>query len=159
MRLPEIAHRKGIKMKVKDINNKKKNILIEKVSDFCDKNIDNEYKELCLKMIEKMSRKRTVPFLSGKLEIWAAAIIYAIGQINFLFDKSFTPYQSADDICNYFNTSKSTTSQKAKLIRDMFKLNYYDKYFSTQKMSNSNPFNELIMINNFIVPERIIDNE
>ncbi len=146
-------------MKVKDINNKKKNILIEKVSDFCDKNIDNEYKELCLKMIEKMSRKRTVPFLSGKLEIWAAAIIYAIGQINFLFDKSFKPYQSADDICNYFNTSKSTTSQKAKLIRDMFKLNYYDKYFSTQKMSNSNPFNELIMINNFIVPERIIDNE
>ena len=41
----------------------------------------------------------------------------------------------------------------------MFKLNYYDKYFSTQKMSNSNPFNELVMINNFIVPKRIIDNE
>ncbi len=158
MRLSEITI-KGIKMKVKDINNKKKNILIEQVSDFCDKNLDNEYKELCLKMIEKMARKRTVPFLSGKLEIWAAAIIYAIGQINFLFDKSFTPYQSADDICNYFNTSKSTTSQKAKLIRDMFKLNYYDKYFSTQKMSNSNPFNELVMINNFIVPKRIIDNE
>ncbi len=142
-------------MKIKD--DVTKNLLIEQVSYFCDKNLDIEYKELCLKMIEKMSRKRIVPYLSGKVEIWASAIIYAIGQINFLFDRSFKPYQSADDICNYFNTSKSTTSQKAKLIRDMFKLNYYDKEFSTKKMSNSNPFIDLLMVDGFIVSKKILE--
>jgi hypothetical protein len=28
------------------------------------------------------------PFLSGRMEIWAAAIIHALGSINFLFDPS-----------------------------------------------------------------------
>ena len=93
-----------------------------------------------------MSRKRSIPFLSGKIEIWASAIVYALGQINFLFDKSFTPYQSADDICAYFGTSKSTTSQKAKIIRDMFKLGYYDEEFSTKMTSDSNPLNNYTML-------------
>jgi hypothetical protein len=35
-----------------------------------------------------MSRKRNVPFLYGRMEIWAAAIIHALGSINFLFDTS-----------------------------------------------------------------------
>lgn len=146
-------------MQNKDLIMEKKKLLIQLVSNFCDKNLDIEYKELCLKMIEKMSRKRTVPFLSGKIEIWAAAIVYAIGQINFLFDRSFEPYQSADDICNHFNTSKSTTSQKAKIIRDMFKLDYFDKEFSIQKLLDSNPLNDLVMVNGLIVPRKMLEND
>jgi Domain of unknown function (DUF6398) len=79
--------------------------------------LDGDYKQLCEKLIRKMSRKRTVPFLSGRMEIWAAAVVYALGSINFLFDKSFEPYATAEDICSYFGTSKSTTSQKSKVIR------------------------------------------
>ena len=33
--------------------------------------------------------------MSGKLEIWAAGIIHAIGIVKFLFDKSSEPYASA----------------------------------------------------------------
>ena len=128
---------------MKEMVNEKKRILIDQLSKFCDEKLDEDYKNLCVQMIEKMARKRTVPFLSGKLEIWAAAIIYSIGQINFLFDKTFEPYVSTDDICNYFNTSKSTTSQKAKLIRDMFKLKHFDKEFSTNKMKDENPLDNL----------------
>ena len=128
---------------MKEMVNEKKRILIDQLSKFCDEKLDEDYKNLCVQMIEKMARKRTVPFLSGKLEIWAAAIIYSIGQINFLFDKTFEPYVSTDDICNYFNTSKSTTSQKAKLIMDMFKLKHFDKEFSTNKMKDENPLDNL----------------
>ena len=94
----------------------------------------------------KMARKRAVPFLTGKLEIWSASIIYAIGQINFLFDKSFEPYPTPDDICRYFGTTKSTTSQKAKLIRDMFKLRHYDNEFSTKKIKEDNHFNDMFVL-------------
>jgi hypothetical protein len=126
--------------------------LIAMTAAFCDQYLDQDYKQLCEKLILKMSRKRNVPFLSGRLEIWAAAVVYAIGSINFLFDKSFEPYASADDICRYFGTSKSTTSQKAKVIRDMFRMNYWDKEFSTAHMRASNPYADMVVVNGLIVP-------
>ena len=48
-----------------------------------------------------MGRKREVPFKRGKLEIWAAAVVQAIGSINFLFDKSFEPYITSKQINEY----------------------------------------------------------
>jgi len=133
--------------------------LIEMTAGFCDEYLDEDYKQLCEKLIRKMSRKRNVPYRSGQIEIWAAAIVYAIGSINFLFDRSFKPYASADDICNYFGTSKSTTSQKAKVIRDIFRLGYWDKEFSTTKMKKEDPFSDLVMVNGLIVDIRSLPPE
>ena len=73
--------------------------LIGLVSSFCDEKLDAEYKMLSIRLVQKLGRKRDVPFKRGKLEIWASGVIYALGQINFLFDKSFEPYSSADEIC------------------------------------------------------------
>ncbi|ODS36657.1 hypothetical protein BEH94_11745 [Candidatus Altiarchaeales archaeon WOR_SM1_SCG] len=126
-------------MRDKILIEEKKKILTETTAKFCNEYLDDDYKQLCEKLIQKMSRKRNVPFLSGKIEIWAAAVVYALGQINFLFDKSFEPYASADDLCDYFGARKSTTSQKAKIIRDMFKMWYWDDEFSTTRMMEKRP--------------------
>lgn len=126
--------------------------LIKMTSEFCKAHIDAEYELLCRALIEKMARKKSVPFLSGRIEIWAAAVIYAIGSINFLFDKSFKPYTTTDQICDHFGTSKSTVGQKAKFIRDMFKMNHWVSEFSTQKMVRDNPFANMAMVNGYIVP-------
>lgn len=133
--------------------------LIEMTAGFCNAYLDEDYKQLCEKLIRKMSWKRNVPFLSGRMEIWAAAIIHAIGSINFLFDPGFEPYVSADEISNYFGTSKSTVSQKAKAIRDMFKMRYWDEEFSTTHMKDSNPFSDLVMVNGLIVPIQVLPPE
>jgi Domain of unknown function (DUF6398) len=125
--------------------------LIQMTNGFCDRYLDDEYKALCEKLIRKMSRKRVVPFLSGKIEIWAAGVVYALGGINFLFDKSSKPHATADDICNYFGTSKSTTGQKAKTIRDMFKLYYFDSEFSTKEILDKNPFSN-VFLNGMPIP-------
>ena len=116
--------------------------LIQMTNSFCESYLDDEYKALCEKLIRKMSRKRVVPFLSGKIEIWAAGVVYALGGINFLFDKSSKPYASADDICNY---SKSTTGQRAKTIRDMFKLHYFDSEFSTKEILDKSPYSNVFL--------------
>jgi len=139
-------------MSDRELVKQKKDTLIEMTDGFADRYLDEDYKMLCRKLIDKMSRKRQVPFLSGRLEIWAAAVVYALGQINFLFDKSFEPCVSATDLCNYFGTSQSTTSQKAKIIRDMFKMRYFDEEFSTERMQKENPLNEFVMIDGLIVP-------
>lgn len=128
--------------------------LTEMTSEFCQLYLDEGYKQLCEKLIQKMSRKRQVPFLSGRIEIWAAAIVYALGSINFLFDKSFSPYVTAEDIGKHFGTTKSSASQKAKIIRDILKLNYWDKEFSTAHMKESNPFSNLVMVDGFIVDKK-----
>lgn len=146
-------------MKDKAIIAEKAQKLIEMTGGFCDDYLDEDYKQLCEKLIRKMSRKRNVPFLSGRIEIWAAAIVYAIGSINFLFDRSFDPYAGGDDICNYFSTSKSTTSQKAKGIRDMFKLGYWDREFSTSHMMEIGPFSNLVMVNGALVDKRSLPPE
>jgi len=114
--------------------------LIQMTNDFCDRHLDAEYKTLCEKLIRKMARKRTVPFMSGRIEIWAAAVVHALGTINFLFDKGTKPYVSFDDLCQYFGTAKSTTGQKSKVIRDMFKFHYYDEEFSRAEIKANNPF-------------------
>lgn len=106
-------------------------------------------------MVEKLGRKRTVPSMSGKLEVWAAGIIHAIGTVNFLFDKSFQPYATVHDICVHFGVAQSTASQKSKLLRDMFKMDYFNNEFATQRSQQSNPFNNLVSINGFIVPTEL----
>ena len=130
----------------------KTRLLIQMTATFCDQHIDAEYSQLCEKLIAKLARKRNCPFIHGRMEIWAAAVVYAIGSINFLFDKSFKPYTTPSDICNHFGTSKSTTGQKAGLIREMLKIGYYDHEFSTLRMARQNPFARMAMINGFIVP-------
>lgn len=125
--------------------------LIQMTAAFCNQHADIEYERLCKKLIDKMARKRTVPFLSGRVEIWAAAIVYALGSINFLFDKSFLPHATPDILCDYFRVSKRTVAQKAKLIRDLFKLGYFDPEFSTERMAKDNPLARLTMVDGFLV--------
>ena len=73
------------------------------------------------------------------MEIWASAVIYAFVQINFLFDNSFEPYISADDVCNYFNTKMSTVSDKERRIRDMFNSNEFYFEFSSKRIKEETP--------------------
>lgn len=125
--------------------------LLEMTRAFCTEKLDDDYSRLCEKLIKKMARKREVPFQKGTLEVWAAAVVYAIGSINFLFDKSFEPFIKAEQISEYFGTKSSTVSAKAKVIKEMFKMRYYSSDFSTQRMNDSNPFSKIVMVDGFIV--------
>lgn len=129
--------------------------LIEMVESFCEECVDEEYKDLSVKLVEKLGRKQDVPFKRGKLEIWASAVIYSLGQINFLFDDSFDPYLTPKDICNYFNTKQSTVSDKARKIRVMFNMGHYDEEFSTNNLKGTNNF-VVDADSGLIVPESML---
>ena len=126
--------------------------LIEMTDAFCLEYLNQEYMILCGKLIKKLARKREVPFKRGKLEIWAAAVIYTIGSINFLFDKSSEPYISSDLINQSFNTKKTTVSAKASKLKKLFDLWYFSPDFSTKEMEKSSPFNNMVMVDGIIVP-------
>lgn len=124
--------------------------IAQMVTTFCKEKLDEEYEQLCEKMVRKLGRKRTKPLLTGRTEIWAAAVVYTVGTMNFLFDKSFEPYVSSADINEYFGTSSSTVAQKARTIRQLLKLSqYWDKDFSTSRMQANNPMNMLMDLSKF----------
>lgn len=125
--------------------------ILELCRSFCEERLDSEYLQLCEKLIKKMGQKKEVPFKRGKLDIWAAAVVHSIGTVNFLYDKSFEPYATVSDINDYFGTKSSTVSQKSKRIQDMFNMSYFDAEFSTNQMNDQNPFNDMVMVDGYIV--------
>ncbi len=59
---------------------------------------------------------------------------------------------TAEQISEYFGTKNSTVSNKARQIKDMFDMWHFNPEFSTQKMTADNPFNNMVMVDGFIVP-------
>ena len=131
---------------------KKQQEIIQLAKSFCEEYVDEEYAALAEKLICKLGRKRNVPFVTGQTSVWAAAVIHALGTINFLFDKSAKPYASIDDLNDFFGTKKSTTGNKSKQIRDLLKLSHWDEEFSTKNIRDNSPFADLVMINGMITP-------
>ena len=84
---------------------------------FGQKKLNDMYTDLALKLCEKIGRMRKLSIQRGRQEIWAAAIVYVIARINFLFDPTNKVYLMADEICDFFGTKKSTVGNKAGQIQ------------------------------------------
>ena len=126
--------------------------IIRLAKSFCSEKLNDEYAALAEKLICKLGRKRNVPFVSGQTAIWAAAVIHALGTINFLFDKSSQPYVSIDELNGFFGTKTSTSGNKSKEIRNLLKLAHWDKEFSIKSMARNNPFVNFVMVDGLIMP-------
>ena len=123
---------------------------------FCRQHLNDEYAALCRTAAAALARKRPSPLLRGRLEIWACAIVYALGTINFLFDRSQKPYMSAEDICAVFGVSKSSGANKAKLVRNTLDMSQFDAtWFLPSRLAES-PIAWLIEVNGLIVDARYI---
>lgn len=126
---------------------------------FCRQHLNEEYAALCRTAAAALARKRPSPLLRGRLEIWACAIVYALGTINFLFDRSQKPYMSAEDICAVFGVSKSSGANKAKLVRNALGISQFDAtWFLPSRLAES-PIAWLIEVNGLIVDARYIPRE
>lgn len=125
--------------------------LLDMLRSFCRQYLDADYEHLCSKMVLALSRKRTVPYVTGKngkLESWAAGIVCVVGGMNFLYDKSFEPYIRQDDICKHLGVSLSTVSSKATEIRRMLKLEQvaiFQEEYATKHIKEFNPLRKIRM--------------
>ena len=115
------------------------------VTELCKKKINEEYARLSEKLIKKLGRKREIPFVRGKSEIWATAVVHTIGTLNFLYDKSFLPYLSFDEVCRFYDTNKNTVENKSSDIRKLLNLDLFDEEFSTEYIQDRNSLNHLSM--------------
>src|SRR6266545_4043407 len=70
--------------------------------------LDEEYAGLARQVTARLARKRPSPLQSGRAATWAGGVVSALGQVNFLFDRSTEPYVAHDDLADAFGLSKST---------------------------------------------------
>jgi len=86
------------------------------------KHLTAEYAHLFRYATAALCRKRPSPLTTGPVNSWACGIAYAIGAVNFLFDKSQTPHLRAAELCHAFAVSPSTGSAKAKVVKAALEL-------------------------------------
>ena len=54
----------------------------------CYEKLNEEYAQVCREMTATLVGKRPSPLTSDHAKSWACAIVYTVGSVNFLFDKS-----------------------------------------------------------------------
>lgn len=133
---------------------------IFKITDpFCAEHLDAEYGELIRKLVAKLARKRPSPLGRGDLRIWAAAAIYAVGGVNFLFDRTQRPHLTRDDLSALTGVPKSTLADKAKLIRDALRIGQMEPEYCRQELLASNPMAWMISVDGFRLDARTMPPE
>jgi len=93
-----------------------------------------EFTDLALNLCDKIGKMRKLSIQRGRIEIWAAAIVYVIARLNFLFDPESEVSITADDLCAFFGTKKATVSNKAGLIQKTAQIFIGDPDFSSAKI-------------------------
>jgi hypothetical protein len=129
------------------------------IDPFCQQSLTPEYAALCRQLAAALARKRPSPLARGKPEIWACAIVYTLGQVNFLFDKSQTPHLRADELCAAFGVSQSSAATKAKVIREMFRMGPFDPRWCLPSLMDENPLVWMLQVNGLIVDIRAMPRE
>jgi len=107
--------------------------------ELCGACLDREYAELGRELVARLARKRPSPLARGDVLIWAAGALYALGQINFLFDRSQQPHLTADQLAGELGVVKTTMANKATTIRRTLDLGYYEPGLTRQSLYDDPP--------------------
>jgi hypothetical protein len=75
----------------------------------------------------------------GKVEGWAAAILWTLGMVNFLDDKSFKPVMSGKQVGAAFGVSVATMQAKSREIRKGLDIQQFDPEWTLPSLYDKNP--------------------
>lgn len=126
---------------------------------FCRDYLNDEYLELARDMAAALCRKRPSPVVSGQPRTWACGIIYALGQINILSDKSLEPHMAMADVCAAFGVGQSTASAKALVISRALDAHRLNPKWSLPSLLEQNPLVWMAEVNGLLVDLRDISRE
>ena len=121
---------------------------------FCEGRLNEELTGYVLKLCDTLGRKRKISITRGRAEIWAASIIHVIARLNFLFDRESDFFLSADMICDFFGTKKSTVGNKATQIEKICKLGWGSEGYCSPDITDAMTLLELP--NGLVIPKNMM---
>jgi hypothetical protein len=105
------------------------------------------------KLWEQIGRKRKYAITGGAKEVWAAAVVYVIARLNFLFDSHSANFLSADSICSYFGAKKTTVSARAAGIEKACNIRMGQEGLCNPDIADAMTFVRLS--NGIVIPKRM----
>jgi len=127
--------------------------------DVCDRHLNSEYRDLARAMTGALCRKRPSPVASGQPRTWACGIVYVLGRINFLGDKSFSPHMTTADLCAAFDVGESTVHAKARAIETAIGARAFDPQWTLPSLVEKNPLVWMAEVNGLLVDLRDMPRE
>ena len=121
--------------------------IVRLIDTFCQQHLTEEYAESSRRLAAALCSEQPSPVTRGRPDSWACGIVYAIGSVNFLFDKSQTPHLKASELCALFGVSTATGGNKATAIRNMFEMSPLDIDWGLPNRRADNPLAWLITVN------------
>ncbi len=125
----------------------------------CGALLDDEYARLCTALVGRLARKRPSPLTRGDTRIWAAGSIYALGRVNFLFDRSQEPHVSADQLAAQLGVAKTTMANKAAQILKALDVGAFEPELSRRSMLEQHPLAWLVEVNGVLIDARALPTE
>lgn len=123
---------------------------------FCRKHLDAEYALLSVGLTAKLARKRPSPLLRGDRRIWASAVIYALGRVNFLSDPSQTPHLPTDELARLLGVKQATMAGKGRSVMDLLGLDHFTTEFYLPSRMASHPTAWLVSVDGMIYDARTL---
>lgn len=120
----------------------------------CAQHLDREYAKLARAMAAALCRKRPSPVAAGEARTWACGIVYVLGRVNFLTDKSMRPYMTTADLCKAFGVGESTVAAKARVITAAVDAHRLNPAWMRIDLLERNPLVWMCEVNGFLVDMR-----
>ncbi len=105
----------------------------------CAAQLDAEYARLARRLVERLARKRPSPIMRGDARIWAGGVLYALAQVNFLFDRTQTPHLTAADLAAAAGVKQTTMANKAGMINRLLDIGLYEPELTRVAMIEQHP--------------------
>ncbi len=121
---------------------------------FSKKYLNEEYKVMIHRVVGALARKLPSPLLKGKENVWAAAVVHAVGRVNFLDDPSQSPHCKSKTIYEFYGIADSTGQNKSKEIRDLLKMGQMSPDWTLPSLLVNNPMVWMLEVNGLIVDLR-----
>lgn len=125
----------------------------------CHEHLDDEYGRIARRLIARLARKRPSPLARGDARIWAAGVVYAIGQINFLFDPTQTPHLTAKQLAERLGVVQTTMANKAGLINRTLDIGIFEPELTRIAMLEQHPMAWIVEIDGLLIDARTLPAE
>jgi len=129
--------------------------IVDLIEEYSSKHFDDELKSFALNLNQEIWDDPQLDLSRGKCEIWAAAIVYVISRINYLFEKDDPLFNSIDELCLFFKVNKSTVGNKASHIQKTLNITHGDKFYTRPEISKIFEYYETE--EGFVIPAFMVD--
>lgn len=130
--------------------------IIDVTDTACYEHLDEEYGQLARRLVARLARKRPSPLARGDARIWAAGVIYAVGQVNFLFDRTQTPHLTAKQLAERLGVVQTTMANKAGLINRALDIGIFEPELTRIAMLEQHPMAWIMEVDGFLVDARTL---